>query len=75
MLGIAVDSYEGSMYDYGAFLYIGLKCLLPFLPKINLWQTTGMFLCTEWVQEVLGREIDSMITPYKLYELLSQKEE
>src|SRR5690606_29383593 len=42
-----------SNYDYGALLYLGLKLLLKKvginLPKKNLWQTTGMYMCTEWV--------------------------
>ncbi len=77
------DSYEkllslfikrrGSWYDFGALLYLGLRCLLPWLPKKNLWACSGMYLCTEWVLEVLEGEEDSMITPYKLYLKLNEK--
>lgn len=62
--------YQGRMYDVGALLYLGLKYLLPFLPKKNLWQSSSMFLCTEWVTQVLDGRADSMVTPYKLYERL-----
>lgn len=61
------------MYDFGALFYLALRVLFPWLPKKNLWQTSGMFLCTEWVTEVLEGEEDSMITPYKLF--LRLKEE
>jgi hypothetical protein len=55
-------------YDLGAFVYLGLRLLLPKLvPKKNLWQSSGMYLCTEWVTHVLDGKADSLITPYKLY--------
>jgi hypothetical protein len=60
-------------YDWGAFLYLGVRALLPFLPKKNLWQTTGMYLCSELVANIVkGTEL-SHLTPYQLY-LLLQKE-
>lgn len=64
--------YEFTLYDFGGLLFTGLALLarryLKFpLPKSNLWQTTGMFECTEWVTEYLESTEDSMITPYKLY--------
>lgn len=63
--------YYGRYYDYGAFLYIGLRYLFPkFTKKHNLWQCTGMFLCTEFVTNVIWRKEDSMLTPYKLYQKL-----
>ncbi len=65
--------YRKSMYDFGGLLYLGLRYLLPRLPKANLWQTTGMFLCTEWITEFLTGEEDHEITPYKLYELLNSR--
>ena len=61
-------------YDYGALLYVGLRYLFPFLPKKNLWQCSGMYLCTEWVSHIIDREEDSMITPYGLYLKLKEKE-
>ena len=67
-----LKKYEFSYYDVGAILYLGLRLglrrhlRLP-LAKDNLWQSTGMFLCTEWVTEYLYGEADSLITPYQLY--------
>lgn len=71
-LGTMLDKYEGSWYDFGALLFMGLiLCTRNYLklplPKSNLWQTSGMFECTEWVTEYISAEEDSMITPYKLY--------
>lgn len=68
----ALERYELSGYDFGGLFYLGLRCVLPFLPKANLWQSSGMMLCTEWVQEALGQKPDPSLTPYKLYLLLSQ---
>lgn len=71
-----IGSKDHSSYDFGGLLYCGLRILFPSLPKKNLWQTTGMYMCTEWVQEALGTEkIDSMITPYQLYLQLLQKQQ
>lgn len=64
---------EGAWYDFLGMFYLGLKCILPWLPKKNLWHTSGMFMCTGWVTDVLGDE-DDMITPYQLYtKLITQK--
>ncbi len=57
----------GQSYDKLGLLYLGLRYVIPALPKKNLWQTTGMFLCTEFVTDILEGKEDSMITPYKLY--------
>lgn len=62
-------------YDFGALCYLALRCIMPFLPKKNLWQCSGMYLCTEFVTEVLDSKEDSMITPYKLYLKLANKGE
>lgn len=60
----------GTGYDFGALLYLGARTVLPFLPKRNLWQCNGMFLCVEFITEILyGRE-ESTMTPYQLYERL-----
>lgn len=64
------DRYAGKSYDFGAFLYLGLRKLFPFLPKANLWQSTGMYMCTEFVTDVLGGTEDSLVTPGQLYEKL-----
>lgn len=61
-------TYAGKPYDFGALFYLGLRYLFPwFVPKQNLWETSGMFLCTEFVTEVLYEEADSEITPHQLY--------
>lgn len=54
-------------YDWGAILYLAARYMFPFLPKKNLWQSSGMYLCTEWVTAIIDETEDSMITPYKLY--------
>ena len=63
-----------ALYDFGAMFYLGLRCLLPWLPKKNLWQCTGMDMCTEWATDILDGEPDSMITPYQLYQKLVASE-
>lgn len=68
--------YSGrAQYDFGGLFYMGLRIFLRnygiHLPKKNLWQQTGMFLCTEWVSQFLGGEEDSEITPFKLWEKLN----
>lgn len=60
-------TYRHSQYDFGALFYLGLRYLCPWLPKVNLWQTTGMFLCTEWISKYLRGEEYSMLTPSQLY--------
>lgn len=64
--------YAGAAYDFGALLYLGLRRLIPALPKANLWQSTGMYMCTEFVTDVIGESEDSLITPYQLYKKLLQ---
>jgi len=61
------EKYAGKKYDYLGLLYLGARYIIRWLPKANLWQTTGMFLCTELVTSAIHSEEDSMITPYKLY--------
>lgn len=74
-LNSLLEKYEFSLYDFGGLLFIGFCFMLRAwfripLPKQNLWQASGMFLCTEWVQTYIDEEVDSMITPYKLYKKL-----
>ena len=62
-------SFKG--YDLFALAWLGLRYLLKMLfgwriPKANLWQVTGMYLCTEWVSYVLEGEEDSTTTPFQL---------
>lgn len=74
-----INFKERRGYDFGAILYLGLKLALAKvgikLPKKNLWQTTGMYLCTEFITEVLDEKENSMITPYKLYLKLKESQE
>lgn len=67
--------YEWSMYDYGALIFLGLTLALRRylkipLPKSNLWQSSGMFLCVGWITKYVFDKEDDMITPYKLYRKL-----
>jgi hypothetical protein len=70
---------QGSMYDLGALLFVGIalfcrKALgLRKWPKQNLWQVTGMYMCTEFVTEYLYGSADAMITPHGLYERIINK--
>lgn len=70
-----LEKYEFSLYDIFGMLFLALTLLarrylkLP-LPKSNLWQSTGMFLCTEWVASFLDISENSMLTPWKLREKL-----
>lgn len=62
-------------YDLGAMFFLGISLLLRRylklpLPKSNLWQSSGMFLCTEWASLVTEEKADSMITPFGLYKRL-----
>jgi hypothetical protein len=61
------------MYDFTGLLYMGLRYLLPFLPRHNLWAISGSFLCTELITEVIDGEEDPDITPYNLYLSLKEK--
>lgn len=71
----ALAEYQGRAYDFGALLYLALRICCPWLPKQNLWQSSGMFLCTEWVTQVVDGRADSMITPYQLYQRLKERYE
>lgn len=67
-----LEDYEFSLYDFGGFLFLGISLFLRNvfkipLPKSNLWQSTGMMVCTEWVTDYLYDKENSMITPEKLY--------
>lgn len=61
------EQYKGVKYDYAALLYLGLRYLCRLLPKANLWQSSNLFLCTEFVTEVLEKTPDSLVTPHQLY--------
>jgi hypothetical protein len=64
--------YWDTRYDHGALVGLGLRLMFPYIvPKKNILNVSGMFLCTELVTAVLGGEPDPMITPHKLYVRLS----
>lgn len=61
--------YQGKGYDYGALLFLGVKIALNKCGiniKHNLWQSSGLFLCTEFVSSAIIGQADSTITPYQL---------
>lgn len=67
-----VVALRGTPYDFPALFYLGLSYSLfslfkVDLPKKNLWQLSGMYLCTEFVEDVIDIKSDPMVTPYKLY--------
>lgn len=68
-----------SPYDVGALLFLGVvlfcrKALgITKWPKMNLWQSSGMYLCTEFVTEFIDGKADTLITPHKLFERLENR--
>lgn len=82
-----IEKERSHMYDLGALLFCGLVllarrilCRIGFTlahswPKVNLWQSTGMYMCTELVTRFVYNRVDSLITPYKLYMQLTNKKE
>lgn len=74
-----LDRDTGKWYDIGALLFSGImlfcrKALgLRKWPKQNLWQSSGMYMCTEFVTEYIDGKQDSMITPHQLFVRLSNK--
>jgi len=74
-----VTSNKRSSYDIGALLFCGLMLFcrkglgLRMLPKQNLWQSSGMYMCTELVTEFIDGKADSLITPHQLFVRLSSK--
>lgn len=75
-LWLLYAKHKNAWYDFGALFYLALRCLFPSLvPKQNLWQATGMFLCTEWVTTYLNHTEDNLLTPYNLYLRLQKENE
>jgi hypothetical protein len=67
-------------YDYPALIHLGIRYYLKAklgipIPKVNLWQISGMWTCTEFASKVILGEVDSMITPWQLYIKLGGKPE
>lgn len=72
--------YEWSWYDFGAISFLGISLLLRTwfkipLPKSNLWQSTGMFMCVEWASKYVDLKEESMMTPKRLYYILLGRDE
>jgi hypothetical protein len=70
-----LDNFHEASYDYLGMFGLGiclvLRRFLPLLvPKQNLWQTTGMFICTEFVSKAVFGQEDSLTTPGQLMERL-----
>lgn len=72
-------AHEDDTYDMGGMIFSGLALLArrvcpSIVPKRNLWQTTGMEMCTELVTLLtFGKDgVDSMITPGQLCQKLKE---
>lgn len=71
-----ITTLDGNRYDYAALLYLGLRyalrryCSLS-IPKANLWNVSGMYLCTELVTKLLYGKPDALITPQQLLNKLT----
>ena len=71
---VAVDlitKLDSAGYDYTALLYLGLRYAIRALtgyslPRANLWNLSGMYICTELVTVFLYGKADAMITPHQL---------
>lgn len=75
-----IDHGFHAWYDFPGLLFDGMvmwaRSHLPKwapLPDSNLWQMSGMYLCTEFVTEFLNGKPDSSVTPYQLYQALSRR--
>jgi hypothetical protein len=73
-----ISKYDRRLYDYSCLVFLGLRYVaLRYLgislPKVNLWQISGMYTCTEFVSELVFGYEDSLITPYGLYHKLGGK--
>jgi len=74
----AILTRRGRIYDLGALLFLGGALLLRSklgisLPKSNLWRASGMYLCTEFITDIVDSKEDSMITPMGLYNKLTTR--
>lgn len=73
----AILTRRSHLYDFGAFLFLGISLILHKklglpMPSRNLWQCNGMFLCTEFVTDILSGRENSLITPGQLYTTLNE---
>ena len=64
-----VCKYWKTKYDFLALLYLAFRYILPkkWTKKANLWETSALFLCTEFVTSEIEGKADSLITPYQLF--------
>lgn len=77
-----VDNFDGSKYDFKAFLYFAWrvflrKCFNKELPKVNIWDDKHGFLCTELAKALptpfkLDADL-SIITPFTLWEIYKER--
>jgi hypothetical protein len=69
-LSFISDTY-GKPYDFFALLYLGFKIVLKRLGwgdvGENVWNSSGMFICTELITKLVEGEADALITPYQFY--------
>ena len=70
------SKFEFQPYDIAGMLFnvIPLECRrlgLP-VPKVNLWNSTGMKFCVEFVSYMVGHE-ESLMTPYQFIQQLRSK--
>jgi len=64
---------EEATYDLPAAIYAGWRVFLNRyfkvkMPSFNKFNFKNAYLCTELAQKILKIEVDSMITPYELYQ-------
>lgn len=70
-----VDRFDGSPYDFGGLLYLGLyyfcKNRLGFrIPGGNYWAAKNAFMCTEFASQVLESTQENMLSPGELEKTL-----
>lgn len=78
---VAFRQQHSRLYDYSALLYLGIMLLYHRLTGIphhliyrNRWQKKSMDMCTEFACWMLGREVNSVITPGQLLKELRESE-
>jgi hypothetical protein len=66
-----INTHWRAPYDWGSVLWLTLRSLLKKvgikISKANLMNSTNMFICHEWVTQVLDGTEDTETTPYQLY--------
>lgn len=72
---IRYSNIEFQRYDKSLALMLGLRNLFPsIIPKQDLWNCTGMFICTELIHTLLP-STEKLMTPEKLVLSLQQKDD